>query len=87
MFPSWRDPHEAVSALVVSYHNMADLHQKQGETNEARGVLEKIHQRVLRAVTSTPTHDRRHSALYQGSIETYAALLSHKRCHLLGEVY
>lgn len=83
LFPSWRDPHEAVSALVVSYHNMADLHQKQGETSAARGVLEAIHQRVLRAVTSTPIYDRRHSALYRGSIETYSALLTHKRCHLL----
>jgi len=83
LFTSWREPDEAVSALIVSYHNMADLYQSQGDSDMARSILEKIHKFLLRSVASTPVEDRRHSALYRGSIETYSALLVHKRCHIL----
>ena len=83
LFPIWDDPHEAVSALIVTYHNIADLHQKQGQTRAARELFERIHKLILRAVSSTPIDDKRHGALYRGSIETYKALITHKRCHLL----
>lgn len=87
LFSKWKEPDEAVSALIVSYHNMADLYQKQGHTDAARSILERVHQFILRAVTSTPINNRRHSALYRGSIETYSALLVHKRCHFLSNVH
>jgi hypothetical protein len=87
LFSSWREPNEAVSALIVSYHNTADLYQRQGNTDKARSVLEKVHQLVLRAVASTSADDQRHYALYRGSITTYSALLSHQRCHLMSNVH
>ena len=78
LFCSWREPDEAVSALVVTNLNIADLYQKQGQTQTARTVFERIHRFILHAVTSTPISDRRHKALYEGSIKTYAALINHK---------
>ena len=77
------EPSEAVFAVIVTYHNLADLYQKQGYTKMARLALETVHHQVLRAVAATSVHSTRHAALYRGAKLTYAALMNHKRCHLL----
>ncbi len=81
LFETWKDANEAVSALVVTWHNIADLYQRQGDTAAARETLENIHKKMLRNVLATNLSDTRHSALYRGSIETYSALLIHKNCY------
>jgi len=80
-FIQWHDPYESSSALVVTYHNLADLHQRQGNTELARETLEDAHDILLRAVTSTPVDSGRHDALCQASLETYSALLLHKKSY------
>lgn len=80
LFPKWVDADEAASALVVTYHNLADLHQKQGHYSAARKALEKVHQIVLNALASTSIKSERHGALLRASVKTYSALLVHKSC-------
>jgi hypothetical protein len=87
LLTEWQKPEEAVSAFVISYHNMADLYQRQGKSRTARSTLEKVHQHLLRTAASTPVDDVRHGALCRGINETYSALLTHKRCHLVGNVH
>lgn len=80
LFPKWKDPEEAASALVVTYHNLADLYQKQGNFSGAREALEKVHKIVLHALVSTSIGSSRHSSLLRASIKTYSALVIHKSC-------
>ena len=53
LLPTWNDPAEGVSALVVTYLNMADLYQSAEQTRTARDVLISIHNRTLRLLMST----------------------------------
>ena len=50
LFETWKDANEAVSALIVTWHNIADLYQRQGDTAAARETLENIHKKMLRKV-------------------------------------
>ena len=79
LFPYWSDPEEAISALIISYHNLADLHQTQGHLSAAREELECVHNIVLRALFVTPIASARHHALSRASQITYSALIEHKR--------
>ena len=80
LFPKWKDPEEAASALVVTYHNLADLYQKQGNFSAAREALEKVHQIVLHALLATSLDSKRHKSLLTASTKTYSALVVHKSC-------
>lgn len=81
LFPQWLDPDEAASALVVTYHNLADLYQTQGNYSAARNSLEKVHKTILRALVSTSIESARHSSLLRASVKTYSALITHKNCY------
>ncbi|RBP50652.1 hypothetical protein [Arenicella xantha] len=83
LFPRWSEPNEAVSMIVVTHHNIADLYQKLGLVCSARHVLEKAHSMLLNALSNTPSNHARHQALLRGTIKTYAALNRHKNCCLL----
>jgi hypothetical protein len=80
LFLKWTDPDEAASALVVSYHNLADLHQLQGNFSAARKALQKVHKIVLSALEATSVDSTRHSSLLRASVKTYSALSFHKNC-------
>lgn len=82
LFHHWSNADEAVSAAVVTYLNIADLHKKQGAVFLATTTLEKIHQKLLRELMAKDLDSQRHIALYRGSMKTHTALLAHKRCHL-----
>ena len=79
IFTKWSNPSEAVSALVVTYHNIADLQRKQGNTESIKYYLQTVHSIVLRALTATPIGHQRYSALLSASKRTYSALVSFKK--------
>jgi len=80
LFVKWGNPDEAVSALVVTYHNIADLHRKQGNAGSILYYLEKAHDVILRSLISTPIGGQRYLALMGASKKTYSALVSYKKC-------
>lgn len=79
IFVKWSDPNEAVSALVVTYHNIADLHQVQGNKGSILHYLQKVHKIILKALTTTPIDHKRHIPLLSASKRTYSALISYKQ--------
>ena len=80
LFLKWANPDESVSALVVTYHNIADLHRKQGNANSILYYLEKAHDVILKTLFKTPIGGQRHQALLSASKRTYSALVSYKKC-------
>jgi len=80
LFTKWHEPNEAVSALVVTYHNIADLHRKQGNKSSVLHYLEAVHKTILHALATTPIEHDRHKALLCASKRTYSALVGYKKC-------
>lgn len=80
IFDEWVNHCEAVSALVVTYHNIADLQRKIGNGNALLFYLERVHSRVLNKLLVTPISHKKHRALMGGSKRTYSALISYKKC-------
>ena len=80
IFEKWVNPCEAASALVVTYHNIADLHRKLGNASTILFYLERAHTIVLRALVATPVGDEKHHALMGASKRTYSALVNYKKC-------
>ncbi|MBL4672338.1 MAG: hypothetical protein JKX81_08745 [Arenicella sp.] len=78
----WSDPDEAASALVVSYHNLADLHQLQGDFSAAREALKNVHKIVLNALEESVIDSKRYASLLRASVKTYSALSMHRKCFL-----
>jgi hypothetical protein len=76
----WSNPDEAASALVVSYHNLADLHQLQGDFSAARDTLKNVHKIVLCALEDSLVGSKRYVSLLRASVKTYSALSVHRRC-------
>jgi len=74
------NPSEATSALVVTYHNLADLQRKLGNSSAILFYLEMAHTIVLRALIATPVSHEKHCVLMSASKRTYSALVSYKRC-------
>lgn len=75
----WLVPAEAVAALVVSYHNLADLYFRQGRDQAAVSSLQTVHQMLMRRLRSTDTDPARREALMQGVNRTYPELLQAQR--------
>jgi len=80
IFENWLNPSEAVSALVVTYHNIADLQRMLGNQSGILFYLEKAHKMVLRELLMTPFGHKKHQALMAGSKRTYSALVNYKKC-------
>ena len=80
VFKEWLNPYEAASALVVTYHNIADLQRKMGNSEGVHFYLEKVHKTVLKTLLATSVDDQRFYSLLCASKRTYKALLSYKKC-------
>ena len=70
VFKEWLNPYEAASALVVTYHNIADLQRKVGNSEGVHFYLEKVHQIVLKALLATSIDDQRFYSLLCASKRT-----------------
>ncbi len=81
LFASWLDPQEAVAALVVSYHNLADLYQAENQPSLAFDMLSKVHSLLLKAADFSAENTERQAAVRSGVRQTYAALLNHMKTH------
>ncbi|MCY1277206.1 hypothetical protein D9M68_154890 [compost metagenome] len=75
LFDRWSNADEAVAALVVSYHNLADLHLCLGQAEESAEYLCACHERLLRSMTDVRLSEALREAACRHSRHTYAALL------------
>ncbi len=73
------DAKAAVTALVVSYHNLADLYSREAEPKLAEGQLRKVHEFVLSAMRHNGNNQAMAQALNWGVTKTYQALVEHYR--------
>ena len=80
IYKEWLNPYEAVSALIVTYHNIADLQRKMGNSEGVHFYLEKVHQTILKTLLATSIDDQRFNSLLCASKRTYMALISYKKC-------
>ncbi|WP_051231765.1 tetratricopeptide repeat protein [Stutzerimonas azotifigens] len=76
LFERWPDADEAVAALVVSHHNLADLHLRLGQPEESAEYLCACHERLLRSMADPHLGEGLRQAALRHSRETYVALLS-----------
>jgi len=92
LFPHWSDTHAAVSAVVVSYHNLADLYLQAKMPMQAGTELRDSHNFVINALRDEEryrppaTHpdqilveqaQTRMDALLRAASRTYLALTQH----------
>ncbi len=75
----WLEPGDAVAALVVSYHNLADLYFRQGHDQAALSSLQTVHQMLMRRLRRENVEPARRNALMQGISRTYPELLRGRR--------
>lgn len=69
----------AVTSLIVSYHNLADLFIKEGEPDLAESELIEVHQIVNSTLAAISTAPGDIEALIWGAGKTYSALTSFLR--------
>lgn len=69
---------EVVAALVVSYHNLADLYLRDGHVNLADHSLCIVHQKLSDALHQSAPHSLELPALLWGVSRTYFALTKHR---------
>lgn len=76
LFERWRDPSEAVSAYVVSHHNLADLHLCLNQPEESVEYLCAAHERLLEASADPRLPVPLRDAAMRHSRRTYTELLN-----------
>lgn len=76
LFERWQDADEAVAALVISHHNLADLHLRLQQPQESAEYLCAIHQYLLRASQTPRLAQPLRQAALRHSARTYTELLS-----------
>lgn len=81
LLDQWHDKKAAVAALVVSYHNLADLYLREGEPLLAEYELENAHDKLNLAMQRTQTDSPDIEALLWGLNRTYFALVRHRSAH------
>lgn len=81
LFAAWFDPHEAIAAVVISHHNLADLYLAEGNTDQAEAELRQAHQFIHDALLDPNCDLERKDALLHGGRRTYLALLDHIKTH------
>ncbi|QLF94470.1 hypothetical protein HW090_15215 [Pseudomonas sp. ABC1] len=81
LFDRWHDADEAVAALVVSLHNLADLHLRLGQVQEAGRCLRNAHERLLDTAQSGRTGAALREAALRHSNHTYLALMQFMAQH------
>lgn len=75
LFSRWPDAEEAVSALVISHHNLADLHLMLGQPEETAEHLCSVHERLLEAMADITLPGSLREAALHHSRTTYTSLL------------
>ncbi|MCY1273026.1 hypothetical protein D3C84_343750 [compost metagenome] len=75
LFERWPRTEEAVSALVISHHNLADLHLMLGQPEETAEHLCASHERLLQAMADTHLPGALREAALRHSRTTYTSLL------------
>lgn len=91
LFPQRRDTDEAVAAVVVSFHNLADLYLRENLPEQAEMELQSAHRFVLNALRENELHastklcpqcyESRADALLKAASRTYLALMRHQSEH------
>ncbi|WAB97205.1 MULTISPECIES: hypothetical protein [Pseudomonas] len=76
LFERWHDVDEAVAALVIAHHNLADLHLRLNQPHESADYLCAIHQRLLQASQEARLPQALRDAALRHSGRTYTQLLS-----------
>ncbi|MBL4631285.1 MAG: hypothetical protein JKY14_09070 [Paraglaciecola sp.] len=79
LIDSWEEPKAAVAALMVSYHNLADLYLRENSVLLAEYELHNAHQSISRYLTLAEPNSYRASALIWGVSQTYIALITHQK--------
>ncbi|WP_370280110.1 hypothetical protein [Pontibacterium sp.] len=91
LYPQSRDAEEAIAAVVVSYHNLADLYLRENLPELAEIELQKSHTYVLNALRDheeqsprrlcPKCYESRADALLKAASRTYLALIRHRGTH------
>ncbi|MFV3403577.1 hypothetical protein ACNFIC_06440 [Pseudomonas sp. NY15463] len=76
LFERWHDVDEAVAALVIAHHNLADLHLRLNQPHESADYLCVAHQRLLQASQQARLPQALRDAALRHSTRTYTQLLS-----------
>ncbi|QXH34944.1 DUF2753 domain-containing protein [Pseudomonas muyukensis] len=76
LFERWHDADEAVAALVIAHHNLADLHLRLNQPQESADYLCAAHQRLLQASQAQRLPQALREAALRHSARTYTELLS-----------
>ncbi|QVM92408.1 hypothetical protein JYG34_05100 [Pseudomonas entomophila] len=76
LFERWHDVDEAVAALVIAHHNLADLHLHLNQPHESADYLCAAHQRLLQASQEQRLSRTLRDAALRHSGRTYTELLS-----------
>ncbi|BAN46754.1 hypothetical protein [Metapseudomonas resinovorans] len=75
LFERWPNAEEAVAALVISHHNLADLHLMLGQPEETAEHLCASHERLLQALGDGRLPGALREAALRHSRTTYTSLL------------
>jgi tetratricopeptide (TPR) repeat protein len=75
LFDRWPDPDAAVAALVVSQHNLADLHLQLQRPDAAIAHLRACHEHLLRAMSDERLSTGLRDAALRHSNHSYLRLL------------
>lgn len=88
LFPYWQDTQAAVAAVVVSYHNLADLYLRENLPEHAGIELRKSHNFLLNALrdderqqpiaSASCGDESRTDILLKAASRTYLALIQHQ---------
>lgn len=81
LFDKWPDVDNAVAALVIAHHNLADLFLQQGRTDEAGCHLCRAHERLTGAIADVRLAPGLRQAALRHSSHTYARLLQFASQH------
>jgi len=76
LFEHWFNPEQSVAALVVSYHNLADLYLREDNPAMAEKELRSIYDYILTQLDKDLPDVKRKRALLHGLKQSYTALLS-----------
>ncbi len=75
LFERWPIADEAVAALVISHHNLADVHLMLGQPEETAEHLCASHERLLSAIGDAGLPDSLRESALRHSRTTYTSLL------------
>lgn len=81
LFERWPNPNEAVSALVVSHHNLADVHLRLHQPEESAEYLCAAHEHLLAAAGQHSLPEALRDAALRHSNRTYTELLGFIAVH------